>query len=103
MSALVCHFLYLPIFRRKFSVRAFTADLLKYKCNSFQYIGELCRYLVNAAPCADDAKLEIEYAIGNGMRPDIWDKFQVPFCVLYCSISASIPVVAKYMSSHNCG
>ena len=39
--------------------------------------GELCRYLVNAPPCEADAKVKLDFAIGNGMRPDIWDKFQV--------------------------
>jgi fatty-acyl-CoA synthase len=42
-----------------------------------QYIGELCRYLCNAPPNADDAKLDITYAVGNGLRPDVWTKFQV--------------------------
>ena len=74
-----------PLFvhRRKFSVRAFSSDLVKYKCTALQYIGELCRYLVNAPPCAEDAKVRIDFAIGNGMRPDIWDKFQV---IILCSV-----------------
>jgi hypothetical protein len=63
-------------------VRAFSADLVKYKCTALQYIGELCRYLVNAPPCAEDAKVRIDFAIGNGMRPDIWDKFQVSECAV---------------------
>jgi hypothetical protein len=65
--------------RRKFSVRAFTPDILKYKCQAVQYIGELCRYLCNAPPNADDTKLDITYAVGNGLRPDVWTKFQVCF------------------------
>ena len=40
-----------------------------------QYIGELCRYLLNAPANPDDAKLKIRYALGNGMRPDVWVKF----------------------------
>jgi fatty-acyl-CoA synthase len=64
------------IFRKKFSVRSFTPDCLKYQCSAMQYIGELCRYLVNAPPCEDDHKLQLKYAIGNGMRPDIWVAFQ---------------------------
>jgi len=43
----------------------------------FSFLGELCRYLVNAPPCEADAKVKLDFAIGNGMRPDIWDKFQV--------------------------
>lgn len=58
-------------------MRAFTADILKYRCTAVQYIGELCRYLLNAPPNAEDDKLNIQYAIGNGLRPDVWGKFQV--------------------------
>jgi len=64
------------VIRRKFSVRAFTSDVLKYKCQAVQYIGELCRYLCNAPPNPEDAKLDITYAVGNGLRPDVWLKFQ---------------------------
>jgi hypothetical protein len=64
-------------YRRKFSVRAFSADLVKYECRALQYIGELCRYLCNAPANPDDDKVRIDYAIGNGMRPDVWEKFQV--------------------------
>jgi hypothetical protein len=65
------------LIRRKFSVRAFSADLVKYECRALQYIGELCRYLCNAPANPDDDKVRIDYAIGNGMRPDVWEKFQV--------------------------
>lgn len=64
------------ILRKKFSARQFSSDCVKYKCNSAQYIGELCRYLINAPPSADDAKLRLDYAFGNGLRPDVWTKFQ---------------------------
>jgi fatty-acyl-CoA synthase len=62
--------------RKKFSVRSFTPDVIKYKCHGFQYIGELCRYLANAPNNPEDAKVSLRFAIGNGMRPDIWVKFQ---------------------------
>lgn len=62
--------------RKKFSVRSFASDCIKYNCTHMQYIGELCRYLLSAAPSADDAKLKLEYAYGNGMRPDVWTPFQ---------------------------
>lgn len=66
-----------PSNRRKFSVKAFSADILKYNCQAVQYIGELARYLVNAPPNADDEKLNIKYALGNGLNKEIWAKFQV--------------------------
>lgn len=64
------------VLRRKFSARAFSTDCVKYNCNIVQYIGELCRYLVNAAPNKDDERLNIDFAFGNGIRPEVWEKFQ---------------------------
>jgi len=64
------------VLRRKFSVRNFTPDCVRFKCNVIQYIGELCRYLLNAPVSPDEAKLKIDYAFGNGMMPDVWEKFQ---------------------------
>jgi acyl-CoA synthetase (AMP-forming)/AMP-acid ligase II len=67
--------------RRKFSASSFTNDIIKYKCTSVQYIGELCRYLINAPQNAADAQLQILFAVGNGMRPDVWTKFQVSMLI----------------------
>ena len=39
-----------------------------------QYIGELCRYLLAVEPAATDSQHNIRVAIGNGLRPDIWEK-----------------------------
>lgn len=62
--------------RKKFSVKSFTSDCLKYRVVAMQYIGELCRYLLNAPVNDGDAKLQIKFAFGNGMRPDVWTKFK---------------------------
>ena len=40
-----------------------------------QYIGELCRYLVAAAPSPLDGSQELRCAVGNGLRPEVWEKF----------------------------
>lgn len=58
-------------------MRAFSADIVKYKCRAVQYIGELCRYLCTAPQNSEDDKVQLDYAIGNGMRPDVWEQFQV--------------------------
>jgi len=57
-------------------VRNFTSDCLKYRCTSIQYIGELCRFLLNAPVNPDDSKLHIKYALGNGLRADVWEPFR---------------------------
>lgn len=69
------------VLRKKFSARSFTPDCIKYKCVAMQYIGELCRYLANAPPNPDDSKVRLRYAIGNGMRPDVWVKFKARYNV----------------------
>jgi fatty-acyl-CoA synthase len=65
----------------KFSARSFTADCLKYRCTTMQYIGELCRYLINAPPNAEDRKLKLKAVMGNGMRPEVWVQFQARYNV----------------------
>jgi fatty-acyl-CoA synthase len=44
-----------------------------------QYIGELCRYLLHAPPNPNDGNLSLRYAIGNGLRSEIWIPFQERF------------------------
>jgi len=46
---------------------------------SFQYIGELCRYLLNSPPHPDERRHRIRTAIGNGLRPEVWEPFQERF------------------------
>jgi len=51
-----------------------------------QYVGETCRYLLSAPPQIDpktgenlDTKNSIRIAFGNGLRPDIWNRFKERF------------------------
>ena len=67
------------IIRRKFSARDFFPDCTKYKATMFQYIGELCRYLLNTEKSPNERKHKIRIAIGNGLRPEIWPAFQERF------------------------
>lgn len=69
------------IIRRKFSAREFFSDCVKYKATMFQYIGELCRYLLNTEKAPKERKHRIRLAIGNGLRPEIWPAFQKRFRV----------------------
>ncbi len=63
----------------KFSARQFWDDVVDNDCTLFQYIGELCRYLVNAPPHPKERRHRIRLACGNGLRPDIWGPFQERF------------------------
>lgn len=67
------------VMRRKFSVTEFWKDVEKYNVSAFIYIGELCRYLLNAPESNLDKKHRIKKIMGNGLRPDIWHKFKARF------------------------
>lgn len=64
--------------RRHFSASAFFDDVRRYDATAVLYIGELCRYLVNSYPNGDQSH-RLRVAIGNGLRPDIWEDFQEKF------------------------
>jgi fatty-acyl-CoA synthase len=65
--------------RRRFSASHFWDDLVESKCTIFQYIGELCRYLVNSPAHPHEREHQLRLCCGNGMRPDIWEKFKDRF------------------------
>jgi fatty-acyl-CoA synthase len=65
--------------REKFSAREFWADCAREKCTLFVYIGELCRYLMNAPVGPEERKHKIRACVGNGLRPDIYEAFQKRF------------------------
>ena len=65
--------------REKFSAREFWNDVVRQECTIFQYIGELCRYLVNTPPTDAETKHKLRLACGNGLRPDVWHEFKRRF------------------------
>jgi fatty-acyl-CoA synthase len=67
------------ILKRKFSASHFWDDVASEKATVFFYIGELCRYLLNQPPHPLEAKHNLRVAIGNGMRPEVWERFQPRF------------------------
>lgn len=69
------------ILRRKFSASNFWPDVTESRATLFVYIGELCRYLVNAAPNEQERAHKLRLAFGNGLRPDVWDEFKSRFAI----------------------
>src|SRR5262245_38481527 len=67
------------VIRERFSAREFWDDIVRFDCTLFQYIGELCRYLVNSPPSANETRHRIRVVCGNGLRPDVWPEFQKRF------------------------
>jgi len=65
--------------RERFSVREFWDDIVNNDCTMMQYIGELCRYLVNSPPQPNETRHKLRLACGNGLRPDIWEEFKSRF------------------------
>ena len=72
----------------KFSTKTFWKEVRESDATIIQYVGETCRYLLAAPPQIDpatgdtiDAKNNVRLAFGNGLRPDIWNRFKERFGV----------------------
>jgi fatty-acyl-CoA synthase len=63
----------------KFSARQFWNDVIRWDCTLFQYIGELCRYLLHTEPSPPETEHRLRMCCGNGLRPDVWNEFQRRF------------------------
>ncbi|XP_077862356.1 LOW QUALITY PROTEIN: long-chain fatty acid transport protein 6-like [Saccoglossus kowalevskii] len=63
----------------KFSASNFWKVCCKYDITAFFYVGELCRYLVNAPQNQDEKNHKVRLALGNGLRPDVWTQFSDRF------------------------
>ncbi len=64
---------------RRFSVKNFWKDIRKYNATCFNYIGELCRYLLNQPSTPQDREHNVYKICGNGLRPEIWKEFKERF------------------------
>lgn len=81
--------------RRKYSTSQFWPDVKKYNASAIGYVGELCRYLMDAPISELDHSHRVTKMIGNGMRPNIWSKFKERFGVeeileLYASSEGNV-------------
>jgi fatty-acyl-CoA synthase len=69
------------VIAEKFSASNFWPDIVRHDCTLFQYIGELCRYLLKAPPSEYENRHRLRLVCGNGLRGDIWDDFQARFAI----------------------
>lgn len=69
------------VIAEKFSASNFWHDVVRHDCTLFQYIGELCRYLLKASPSEYENRHRLRLACGNGLRGDIWEDFQGRFAI----------------------
>ncbi|XP_019119427.2 long-chain fatty acid transport protein 1 [Larimichthys crocea] len=63
------------VVRRKFSGSRFWDDCVKHNCTALIYIGEICRYLLAQPFHPSEAHHRVRVAIGNGLRPAVWEEF----------------------------
>jgi fatty-acyl-CoA synthase len=78
------------VIRPRFSASDFWRDVRDERCTLFQYIGELCRYLVNSPHRPIETEHSLRMACGNGLRADVWDAFKTRF---------KIPRILEYYAS----
>ena len=64
---------------KRFSVRHFWPDVRDSRATTFVYVGEAVRYLLAAPPSPLDRQHSVESIFGNGLRPDVWDRFRERF------------------------
>ncbi|MDY3197450.1 MAG: long-chain-acyl-CoA synthetase [Pseudomonadaceae bacterium] len=63
------------VFRRKFSASQFWSDVRENRVTIFQYIGEICRYLLNKPASPDDRDHSLRCMLGAGLSRDVWTRW----------------------------
>jgi len=69
------------IVRPKFSASTFWDEAVRHKATMFMYVGELCRFLLNAPSHPQERAHNIRCIVGNGLRPEVWSKFVERFII----------------------
>jgi fatty-acyl-CoA synthase len=67
------------VLRRKFSASEFWNDVRRHRVTAWYYIGEICRYLLNQPPRADDRDHGLKRMSGAGLKAEVWRAFQERF------------------------
>jgi acyl-CoA synthetase (AMP-forming)/AMP-acid ligase II len=75
---------------RKFSVSTFWDDIHDSQSTVFVYVGEAARYLLMAPPHPRERDHRLRAMYGNGMRPDVWNRFKERF---------NVPEVIEFFNS----
>ncbi|KAL2258042.1 hypothetical protein VTK26DRAFT_8788 [Humicola hyalothermophila] len=100
---------------RKFSTKTFWNEVRETNATIIQYVGETCRYLTVAPPETDpvtgenlDKKHRVRAAVGNGLRPDVWDRFKERFGIelifeFYAATEGSLGLWNQSLNSYGKG
>uniref|UniRef100_A0AAZ3SNB7 Arachidonate--CoA ligase n=1 Tax=Oncorhynchus tshawytscha TaxID=74940 RepID=A0AAZ3SNB7_ONCTS len=90
------------VIKKKFSASRFWDDCAKYNCTVshthtlrmiVQYIGEICRYLLNQPVKDIERQHRVRMALGNGLRQSIWEEFTSRF---------NVPQIAEFYGATEC-
>uniref|UniRef100_A0A3B4E4L2 Arachidonate--CoA ligase n=1 Tax=Pygocentrus nattereri TaxID=42514 RepID=A0A3B4E4L2_PYGNA len=81
------------VIKKKFSASKFWDDCIKYNCTIVQYIGEICRYLLNQPVRDTEQQHCVRMALGNGLRQSIWEEFMQRF---------NVPQIAEFYGATEC-
>ena len=66
---------------RRFSASRFWDDVRRHGVTGFQYVGEICRYLVNQPELPNEREHRLRVMMGAGMGHDVWQEFARRFGV----------------------
>ncbi len=63
------------IVQPKFSATKFWDEAVRHGATQFTYVGELCRFLLSTPVHPLEREHKIRWAMGNGLRPEVWEGF----------------------------
>jgi fatty-acyl-CoA synthase len=86
------------ILEQRFSASHFWDVAVDNGATLFTYVGELCRFLVAAPEHQKERAHQIRGAVGNGLRPDVWERFvkrfQIPWIIeFYGSTEGNVSLI----------
>ena len=96
------------VLERKFSSSQFWPRIQASGATVFCYIGELCRYLLAQPPSPDEQGHQLRAAIGNGLRPELWNRFKQRFgiahvCEFYGASEGNLVFVNGFNAERTAG
>jgi fatty-acyl-CoA synthase len=84
----------------KFSASQFWSDCVRHGATTFQYIGEVCRYLLNTPEHPDERRHSVRGCVGNGLRPEVWrpfqERFRIPLIVEFYGATEGNVAIINY-------
>lgn len=97
LSSVLAHGATLALGRR-FSAGTFWHDMHRFEATGCNYIGEMCRYLVNTPADDRDRGHRVRVMVGQGLQADVWttlqERFAVPRIVeMYASTEGNIATI----------